>query len=128
MGCGASNAVSPAESSTDAVALVGRATKAEMELDELRNACIRICATEWRTSDWKVQRETIARLCGSGNTYSTWSLSLASMLETPLLIADANQPKLTPASLGVKADSSPKFLKALDLGNGDQRTITAHLE
>ena len=110
-----------------------RALRAERELAEVRQAVIRILATpNQRSTDWVEQRKLLAQLLGQGNTYSTWSLSLAGMLDEPLLHGGGGDGgtgrlKVTPASLGVTATSTPEFLKALDLGGGDQRTIATHL-
>ena len=66
----------------------------------------------------------LARLLGQSNTYSTWSLSLKgpALLHRKFLHTAGRS--VSPAELGVTATSTPAFLKALDLGGGDQRVIT----
>lgn len=74
------------------------------------------------------------------NTYPTWSLALPAEREkcflaspdgshcalmSPSLLPDSAL--MSPAQLGVTASSAADFLKALDLGGGDQRLIAHHL-
>ena len=64
---------------------------------------------------------------------TAWSLALAAEPNQPLLLkpsaeGDSGPVTLfTPSELGVTATSTPAFLKALDLGGGDQRLLQATL-
>ena len=50
-------------------------------------------------------------------------------VDVPILYgATGNKPEMKPSEIGVSGDSSPAFLKGLDLGGGDQRKIESLLE
>ena len=92
----------------------------------LAQAAIRLTACVPGSEAYVEERVALAKLLGQTNTYSTWSLSLkASALRNRRLLytASATQPDVSPADLGVTATSTPAFLKALDLGGGDQRVL-----
>ena len=98
------------------------AQRAASELHALQQSVLRLCSAESSSLEWRHERENVAALLHQGNTYSTWSLSLAGMQHVPLLYGTSDNaksgPSLAPATLGVTASSTPKFLKALDLGGG----------
>ena len=86
------------------------------------------------TVDYKYLRKNVADIIKQTNTYSTWSLSLRmeDVLNKRLLYTigendegvELGSPDKAPKDvLGVGSDSSPEFLKALDLGGGQQQKI-----
>ena len=98
-------------------------------LRTLRRAVLSVLSAPPDSRAWVTHRLAISDLLRQGNTYMTWSLALVVDRSRPTLYTPlASTPDVAPTELGVTASSTPTFLKALDLGGGDQRKITALLD